>query len=265
MHSCLYEGQVAHTRHRPVKHRFRYRLLMLYVDLAELEELASHGYFARNTRWAGAALCAGDYAAAAAHAPSIDSALRQIVQQQTGFCPAGPIRLLCQPRYFGYFFSPLNLYFCFDAAGRSVETVVAEVNNIPWRERQWYVLPASNTLQAGIRAEHPKTLHVSPFMPMDQSYRWRISPPGEHLTIRLENRDAETDLGSRLFHATLSLHRRELTPGWLWGALLRHGWISASVVAAIYWQALRLWWKRCPYYPHSQSSSSDPATKPCQV
>ena len=37
MHSCLYEGQVRHTRSEPVLHRFRYSIFQIYLDLDELD------------------------------------------------------------------------------------------------------------------------------------------------------------------------------------------------------------------------------------
>lgn len=39
MRSCLYEGVVQHRRLDPVEHSFRYRLFLVYVDLAELDSL----------------------------------------------------------------------------------------------------------------------------------------------------------------------------------------------------------------------------------
>ena len=38
MHSALYEGWVRHRRREPVQNAFRYRLYLLYLDLAELPQ-----------------------------------------------------------------------------------------------------------------------------------------------------------------------------------------------------------------------------------
>jgi DUF1365 family protein len=40
-------------------------------------------------------------------------------------------------RNFGYYFSPLNLYFCFGGGGHVVQAIVAEVTNTPWLEKHW--------------------------------------------------------------------------------------------------------------------------------
>ena len=39
MESCIYVGQVRHTRTMPVLHRFTYRVFMMYLDLDELPDL----------------------------------------------------------------------------------------------------------------------------------------------------------------------------------------------------------------------------------
>jgi DUF1365 family protein len=153
----------------------------------------------------------------------------------------------------GYFFSPLNLYYCFDADDRQVQWVVAEVNNIPWRERHWYLLAPEPGGAGHSRFEHAKEFHVSPFMPLAQRYAWQLGRPAERLTVAIDTRDDATSTSGRLFSAVMSLRRRELTRGWELGVLARRGFVSAQVVAAIYWQALRLWWKGCPVYAHPGS------------
>ena len=68
-------------------------------------------------------------------AQPLAEAVRALVKERTNRQPAGPIRLLTLLRTFGYYFSPLNLYYCFGGDGRTVEAVVAEVTNTPWLER----------------------------------------------------------------------------------------------------------------------------------
>ena len=39
-------------------------------------------------------------------------------------------------------------------------------------------------------------------------------------------------------------------------ALLRYPWMTARVAQGIYWQALQLWLKKCPFYGHPESAAS---------
>ena len=246
MLSCIYEGSVQHRRATPVEHRFRYGLFMLYLDLEELPLLLQSGVGLHGARFSPASFCREDHFGHPA-IPLADSVL-DLVRKQTGLQATGPVRLLTLLRNFGYYFSPLNLYFCFEGEGRLVQAVVAEVTNTPWLEKHWYVLWEGN--RSGrpdrLRFRHPKGFHVSPFMDMASEYEWRLSEPGQRLALFLANRRG----GERFFDVTMVLTRRELSRSAMARALVRHPWMTARVSQAIYWQAMRLWLKKCPFYPH---------------
>ena len=183
---------------------------------------------------------------------SLDAAVRDRVQCHTGVRPRGPIRLLTHLRFFGYSFIPVSFYYVFDEADTRVETIVAEITNTPWRERHAYVLPVGEAA-GGARARRfnfAKQFHVSPFMPMDLRYDWTFGAPGNGLHIHMENRDAAQPGGPVTFDATLKLERQELTAGNLALALLRFPLSSLRVSALIYWQALKLFFKRAPFHAH---------------
>lgn len=256
MHSRIYLGQVSHRRYIPREHRFRYGLYMVYLDLDELPALMSDGVL-RRARFAPLSFRGEDHLSGPQ--PSLAEAVCDLVEEQTSKRPTGPIRLLTGLRCFGYYFSPLNLYYCFDPEGDTVETVVAEVSNTPWRETHYYVLSDAN--RAGQSGElcfsHPKCFHVSPFMQMDLQYDWRLTQPGSRLAVQITNRHGS----ERVFQASLTLSRRELGRSQLLRMLLRYPWMTGRVVLAIYYQAFRLWRKKCQSYPHPKHRSR-PANVP---
>jgi DUF1365 family protein len=264
MESCLYEGWVTHQRAGDVRHAFRFPLAMLYLDLDELDVV-----FRRRWCWStrGPALA---WVRRADHIGPPDvplaDAVRGLVASRIGRWPAGPIRLLTHPRYAGYVFNPLSLFYCFDPAGTRVEAIVADVTNTPWGERHQYVLEPGAPAGAGAgRAadpaadtvvRHAKAFHVSPFLPMTLDYDWRLGRPGEELGARITatpQGGLRAAAGAPVFTATLALRRRPIDGRTLAGVLLRFPLQTVQVVAGIYWQALRLWWRGAPFHAHPPS------------
>lgn len=258
MESCLYQGYLQHRRLSPAEHVFRYRLYLVYLDLDELPTVLDGGYGVHRAAFSPASFLRSDHLGDA-DVPLAD-AVRNLVEERTGWRPTGPIRLLTLLRNWGYYFCPLALYYCFDGAGQTVDAVVAEVTNTPWQERHWYVLWQGNRLgePPRLRFRHPKGFHVSPFMDMDMDYQWHLRIPGETLSVAIVNLRAQ----QRLFDVSLAMKRRELSRWSMLRALVRHPWMTGRVAWAIYWQALRLWRKKCPFYPHPKHSQPPKAVQP---
>lgn len=249
LHSAVYEGVVRHHRRVPHPHAFEYRMAQVYLDLDEID-----GVFERRWLWSSgranfAQFRRSDYLGPA-HLP-LAEAVRQRVEQATGSRPIGPIRMLTHMRYFGVVFNPVTFYYCFAEDGSSLVCVVAEITNIPWRERHAYVLPVDTAHRHGraLSWTFAKSFHVSPFMPMAREYDWRFTVPGDDLHVHM---DVLRD-GRREFDATLTLQRRPLGSGSLARVLWRYPLMTVQVVCAIHWQALRLWLKRNPVHNHPQT------------
>ncbi len=253
MKSCIYEGTIRHRRFLPVANAFRYRLFLVYLDLAELERV-----FALNPLWS----CTWPNIAWFRRRDHfgdpripLEQAVRDLVQARTGRRPSGPIRMLCHMRYFGHCFNPASFFYCWDPSGTRVETIIVEIHNTPWGEVHTYVLDRD-------RNEHPaaawhrhrmaKEFHVSPFIDMGVRYDWRFREPGDELNVHM----IDYEKGARLFDASLALRRTEITPGSLTRVLLQYPLMTVKVVTLIYWQALQLKRKGAPVFTHPKKRST---------
>jgi len=255
MESCLYEGHVRHRRLAPHLHAFRYRVLLAYIDLEEAPALATRGLLSRGY-FGPATYRREDHFGDAGE--SLSESVRRRAAEETGRQPGGPMRMRTALRQWGYYFSPLNLCFCFDPSGQRVETIVAEVTNTPWGEKRIYVLGCHNrTHDERLRFAHGKDFHVSPFLPMGLAYRWRLSSPDEKLGVHIEVQRE----GRRAFDASLQLRRRAWSRVSLWRALVRNPFTTGRITFGIYWEAFRLWLKKTPYFPHPDHTSSG---APCE-
>jgi DUF1365 family protein len=247
--SCLYVGSVRHRRFAPVAHAFEFPLFLVYLDLAELDQIFRGRWLWSTRRAALARFRREDHLGDPA--VPLDRAVRALVTERTGRCPEGPIRLLTHLRHAGFVFNPVSFYYCYDAAGR-LDTIVADVTNTPWNERHSYVLPVTGEHAKRLRFTSAKEFHVSPFLPMETDYAWTFREPGERLAVRIESRVRGG--GPPLFDALLALRRREITGASLAFALARFPLMTLQVIAAIYWQALRLRRKGAPTFAHPQES-----------
>lgn len=261
MQSCLYEGLIRHRRFLPRERRFRYRLFFAYLDLAELDDVFAGRLLWSTQRPALARFRRQDHFGEPA--VKLSDAVHSLVNAETGVFPQGPIRLLTGLTSCGYAFNPISLYFCFDATGERVETVIAEVTNTPWGERHCYVLPSGSDGTQQLDWRFSKRLHVSPFMPPEVCYRLRVRGPGDRLTVQLEaHRDAtlHRDLPShpaKLLDATLTLARRPITTAVLAKMLLRYPLLPQRIQTRIHWQALKLWWSGHLVFPHRSHHHSN--------
>ena len=250
--SAVYEGVVRHRRHAPREHVFSYRMAQLYLDLDEIDSIFRDRWLWSVDRRNLAQWRRSDYLG-----PDdipLAQAVRQRITSATGFAPSGPIRVLTHARYAGYSFNPVSFYYCYRPDGVTLDCVVAEITNTPWKERHAYVLPVSEALQRGrlLEWDFPKKFHVSPFMAMQRAYEWKFTVPDKALHVHMRVLEAD-----RLeFDATLALTRQPLDGRSLARVLWRYPLMTAQVITAIHWEALCLWLKNTPVFDHPTSRST---------
>jgi uncharacterized protein len=254
--AALYFGEVMHARLKPVGHRFHYRVMSLLIDLDRLDAADRQSLLFGVNRAAPYSFNEAD------HGDRNGSPLRDYAQRRAtehGIdLSGGRVLLLCYPRLFGYNFNPLSVYFCYHADRRLV-LVIYEVRNT-FGDIHAYALPVDpdTTSAAGIRQEQDKLFYVSPFIEMAMRYHFRVLPPGDSVKLRI----LETDKEGPLLAATFSGRRRPLNTTELLRSFLALPIVTAKVIAAIHWEALRLWLKGVRLVPRrNETAESGLATR----
>lgn len=233
----IFAGTLRHRRHAPIPHAFTYPLFMALLDIDRIPELMSASVFTSYNRWNWASFDERDHLGDAA------LPLRARVAASASSAgitlPDGPIFLLTHLRYLGYCFNPISFFYACDRGGR-IQRVLAEVHNTVGGKRTYWLAPESE--RRTFRSSAAKALYVSPFMGASLNYHFALTPPGEQLVAHID----AVEEGRRVLDATLTLERRPWSAAEIKRQLVRHPVMTGTVMAAIHWEALRLWWKGVP-------------------
>jgi DUF1365 family protein len=236
----IYFTKVMHRRMFPVRYHFDYRVFSLLLDIDALDRLPSliapggFHFFRFQSK---------------DHGPRDGSALRpwaeRLLRERGIELDGGRIRLFCFPRVLGYGFNPLSLWYCEHRDG-TLRAVIAEVSNTFGEHHCYLLANAGQPIDWPLRDSADKCFHVSPLMDLQGSYRFRLSRPDTHIAVLIRQFDAQ---GRLKLVATQSGRGEPLTNGALWRAFRSMPLMTFKVMAAIHWQALKIWLAGARYFP----------------
>lgn len=230
------QGSVFHSRRGEIQNSFRYPVYFLFFHTEAAPDLRK--LFTRGL-WRVFSLKSKDYLLG--KSGDLDELVKEFLKERCDY-EAEEVWLQTMPRMFGYVFNPVSFWICHKA--KKVDAVLVEVNNT-FGERHFYWLPQPVALASQEWMESPKQFHVSPFMPVDGSYKFRF---------HLEKNSTKIDI----FHHSPSGKLRLAT--WVQGdlsalssqsplrLLMRYGWMTPLIVLRIHAQAFRLWIKKARFY-----------------
>ena len=232
--SCIYSGFVTHRRFKPKKHFFVYKTFSLLIDLREIENLERKIKIFSYNKFNILSFYDLD------HGPRDGSSLINWVKNALTEAKinigSGTIKLLCYPRFFGYVFNPLSIFYCYDD-NLQLKAILYEVKNT-FNEQHTYVFPASQSSNL-ILHKCDKKFYVSPFMEMKTFYNFRLLKPKNILSVFIKQKDAE----GTLLTACQVGKKIEMNSRNLFYQFLTHPLMSFKVILAIHFEAFRLWIK----------------------
>lgn len=251
--NCIYDGIVSHERFRPFSHRFEYAVFSVFLDIDALPDTAGrlklftyngNGLFAFFDR---------------DHGPRDGSPLRPWVERELrdNGISTTPARIFihCFPRFLGYVFNPLSIYFCYDLENR-LQAVVYEVKNT-FGDQHCYVFATDIPPGQHMIPDHGtnKGFYVSPFIEMACRYDFRMRLPGKKFALRIH----QTAEGEDMLLAIQHGRRRVLSDRMLARMMVKIPFLTLKVIAGIHWEALKLWLKGAKFHsrpPEEQSKGS---------
>jgi len=244
---ALYRGTLRHRRFTPRPHAFTYDLFMACLDIDRIDDAMRVSPVAGVNRWSWMSFDDRDHLGDPSQ--PLRARLAASARADGHVLPDGPVLMLTHLRYLGYAFNPISFFYCYDEAGR-LALVLNEVNSTFGEQRcYWIDARTAERTPNGLRHRTAKTMHVSPFMGMDVDYEFVLTEPGASLVAHMTtSHRGGGEQDPPYFDATLRLERRPWTAREVHAALFRHPFMTAKVIGAIHWEALKLWAKGLPTY-----------------
>lgn len=239
--AVLFDGEVMHRRFFPVEYRFKYRIFSLLIDIDQLGSFSAQSRVLSRNRFNILSFHDRD------HGPKDGTNLRHWIDNvliNAGVSyPSERVELLCMPRYLGFAFNPLSIWFCYRSGG-DVHAILCEVRNT-FGESHCYLLHKNgDMLHWPVKSIHKKHFHVSPFISMDAEYRFCVSPPMNSFAFGI--REFQDD--KCMLSAVQTGKRKPATTGNLLRSSILMPLMTIKVVLMIHWNALLIWAKGAKFH-----------------
>tara|TARA_B100000579_G_scaffold205334_1_gene167819 strand:- start:82 stop:843 length:762 start_codon:yes stop_codon:yes gene_type:complete len=236
MNSFIYNGEVLHTRFKPVKHFLKYKTFSIYIDLDDLEKLDKSNLFFSYNKFNIYSFYNKD------HGNRDGNPLKKWVLNKLKRFKIdkniNKIKLLCYPRIFGYVFNPLSIFYCYE--NKKLKAIFYEVKNT-FNEQHTYIFKVNKNNK--IEQTCKKKFYVSPFMDMETSYNFKLLQPSKKLFVSIK----QSDKNGQVLTAVQTGLRKNFNSKQLMINLIKYPLMTIKIITAIHFEAFLLWKKGAIY------------------
>lgn len=236
MNSCIYNGEVNHTRFKPIKHFLHYKTFSLLIDLDEIEQLDKSISIFSHNKFNIFSFYNKD------HGDRDGNCLKKwVISNLQKYKIEGnisKIKILCYPRIFGYVFNPLSIFYCYE--NDKLKSIFYEVKNT-FNEQHTYIFKIKDGEE--IKQKCKKKFYVSPFMDMETFYNFKLIDPNQRLSVMIKQTDAE----GTVLTATQTGYKKEFNFKQLLINFFKYPLMTLKIISSIHFEALLLWKKGAIY------------------
>ena len=187
-YSKIYSGQVIHTRFKPKKHYFKYKVFSLLIDLDEINKINNNLNFFSYNKFNLISFFDKD------HGNRDGSNVKEwvkenLIKKNIKFQNIR-VEILCYPRILGYVFNPLSILYVYNEKDALI-SIFYEVKNT-FGEQHTYIFETQD--QKIIKNKCDKKFYVSPFIDMECEYNFSVTKPGDSISVIINQNDKEGKL-----------------------------------------------------------------------
>ena len=232
---CLLNGQVMHKRFTPKENFFTYPIYYLSLPLEKLEGIKKDNLL-KIDEPALTSFYRKDHGNRTDKANLNEWARDQLEKFQLQG-KVKTITLISMPRIMGFVFNPVSFWLCHDEQNQ-LRAIIYEVNNTFGETHSYVCAKHDGTI---IKEDDwiiaRKEFHVSPFLPREGYYQFRINSVNKKIGLWIDYYNKE---GERTLTTSLKGTLEALTQASVKKAFWRTPLVTLKAISLIHWQALKL-------------------------
>ncbi len=237
MKNSICDTEIFHSRTKPFKNFFKYKVLYFLINIKKINELRKFLILSIN-RWNILSIYNKDYGI---DAPSSNlyEKINKLLDKINANLKNPDIFLLTCPRFFGYAFNPISIYFVYE--NNKIKFIMYEVRNTH-HEKHIYIKK--------IRKHHvdfkhtiQKQFYVSPFLKMKMKYDFVVNIKNKILNIKINAHNKKETLLTGMKVDLLEFNLKNL-----FSLLLKRIFFSQKVMLMIHYQAVKILLKKAKFY-----------------
>ncbi len=168
MNSQILLSSIVHKRFIPFKHKLKYKVPSLYLNIDDLSNIDNnYRFFSLNTfNLFSFHECDHGYRDNRSIKTFVVDSLNKYKINYQNL----KIKILCFPRILGYVFDPLSIIYCFD--NNKLISILYEVKNTTNEQHTYIFKGDTDSKDFRLSHECAKQFYVSPFIEMDAYYKF---------------------------------------------------------------------------------------------
>jgi len=225
---------------------------MFYLDLDEIDSISKKFSLISRNKFNMFSFRDSDHLQLPVESPDKS---KNVKQQITAYLESQNVKLndpkiylLTNLRTMGHQFNPVSFYFVYE--NDKPVCSVAEVGNT-FGEMKLFLLGNETLSKNQYLYRTKKYFYVSPFIEHDVDFDFQLTLPADKLNLRID----DYRNGERIFIATLTGEKRELTGSRLFGYAVRFPFITLKIIGLIHLNAMKLWLKKIPYHKKADNAN----------